>query len=57
LQYLKQRDFSGDPETDTAGELGPEGILFVEAKNSPNGKALVIVAAEISGSVAIYTFE
>jgi hypothetical protein len=57
LQYLNQRDFSGDPETDTAGELGPEGILFVEAKNSPNGKALVIVAAEISGSVAIYTFE
>lgn len=57
VQYLNARDFSGDAEQDTAGEMGPESLVFVPAKQSPNGKNLVIAGSEISGSVAIYTFE
>jgi hypothetical protein len=57
VQYLNARDFAGDAEQDTAGELGPESLVFVPAKQSPNGKALVIAGYEVSGSVAIYTFE
>ncbi|WP_376088599.1 ExeM/NucH family extracellular endonuclease [Roseomonas sp. CCTCC AB2023176] len=38
----------------TAGEYGPEVITFVSAENSPVGRALVITANEISGSVTVY---
>jgi hypothetical protein len=37
-----------------AGELGPEGLAFVPARDSPNGVPLVIVGNEISGSTRIY---
>jgi hypothetical protein len=54
VQYVNTRDFSGDAEAGTAGDLGPEGIEFVSASDSPNGKPLLIVAYEVSGSVAIF---
>ena len=44
---------SGIPNT-SAGDLGPEGLAFVSAKDSPNGKPLVIVGNEISGSTRVY---
>ena len=37
-----------------AGDLGPEGLAFVPAKDSPNGVPLVIVGNEISGSTRVY---
>jgi len=37
-----------------AGDLGPEGLAFVSATDSPNGKSLLIVGNEISGSTRIY---
>jgi 2',3'-cyclic-nucleotide 2'-phosphodiesterase / 3'-nucleotidase / 5'-nucleotidase len=44
---------SGIPNA-AAGDLGPEGLAFVPASDSPNGKALVIVGNEISGSTRVY---
>jgi hypothetical protein len=38
----------------SAGDLGPEGLCFVPANRSPNGKPLLIVANEISGTTTIY---
>jgi 2',3'-cyclic-nucleotide 2'-phosphodiesterase / 3'-nucleotidase / 5'-nucleotidase len=35
-------------------DLGPEGLAFVPAKSSPNGKPLLIVGNEISGSTTVY---
>ncbi|MFI7277822.1 choice-of-anchor I family protein [Streptomyces sp. NPDC049879] len=52
--YVNSRDFSGDPEAGTAGDLGPEGLTFVPAHDSPNGRALLIVGHETSGTTAIY---
>jgi hypothetical protein len=37
-----------------AGDLGPEGLAFVPASDSPNGRPLLIVGNEISGSTRIY---
>jgi hypothetical protein len=36
------------------GDLGPEGLHFVPADKSPNGKPLLVVGNETSGTTAIY---
>jgi alkaline phosphatase len=60
VQYVNNRDFTvEDVEDDLAavGDLGPECVLFIPAADSPNGKNLLVVSNEISGSVSTYTFE
>jgi hypothetical protein len=46
-----------DVPNPAAGDLGPEGILFIEAKDSPNRKPLVVVGNEISGTTTIYQID
>ena len=36
-----------------AGDRGPEGLAFVPAADSPNGKPLLIVGNETSGTTAV----
>lgn len=36
------------------GDLGPEGLAFIPAGKSPNGKPLLIVGNEVSGTTAIF---
>ncbi|MBN1625602.1 MAG: choice-of-anchor I family protein [Deltaproteobacteria bacterium] len=57
VQYINNRDFSGVPEDGTAGDLGPEGLIFIPASKSPNGKDLLAVANEVSGSTSIYQID
>ena len=52
--YANTRIFSGDAEAGTAGDLGPEGLLFIPASQSPNGQDLLVSANEISGTIAIF---
>jgi hypothetical protein len=54
VQYFNNRDFAGDPEAGTAGDLGPEGIDFVPASDSPVGRPLLIVGNEVSGTTTVY---
>jgi hypothetical protein len=57
LDYVNYRDFTNPFNFATAGDLGPEGLLFIHPNDSPNYKALVVVANEISGSTTIYEIE
>jgi len=40
--------------TGATGDRGPEGLLLIDAKDSPNGKPLLIVGNEISGTTAVF---
>ncbi len=41
---------------DNPTDLQVEGIIFVPAEQSPTGKALIIVSAEISRTISVYEF-
>ncbi|EDM47351.1 choice-of-anchor I family protein [Marinobacter algicola] len=57
VQYLNNRDFSAsqtDLENGMAGDLGPEGLAFIAADDSPNGKPMLAVGNEVSGTTTLY---
>lgn len=55
VTYFNNRDFLADPESPGAGDLGPEGLLFIAAEDSPIGVPLLVAANEISGSTSVYS--
>ena len=63
VQYLNNRNFDypiedriddGSAPAWAAGDLGPESILFVSAEEAPEGRPLLIVGNEVSGTTTIY---
>lgn len=40
--------------TSLGGDLGAEGITFIKASDSPDGKPYILVANEISGTISIF---
>ncbi|ABA22156.1 alkaline phosphatase-like protein [Trichormus variabilis ATCC 29413] len=63
VDYANNRDFTvplqnpGGKTNPLAGDLGPEGLLFISAADSPNQKPLLITANEISGTTTIYSLD
>lgn len=54
VQYINMRNFAFAPNTGQAGNLGPEAARFISAESSPNGKPLLIVSNEVSGSLRVF---
>lgn len=54
VRYVNTRDFSGKAEEGTAGDLGPEGILFIKAEDSPIGYPLLVTGNEVSGTTTLF---
>ena len=64
VAYVNNRDFSVsalDEDTEElvdnwaeGGDLGAEGLVFISAEDSPNGKNLLAVGNEVSGTTTIF---
>lgn len=52
--YASNRVATGDAEAGTAGDLGPEGVHFIAAKDSPTHRPLLAVGNEISGTTTLW---
>ncbi len=62
IQYINTRDFSiaeNSSADHTQSDLGPEGLCFIPAAQSPDslGRPLLVVGNEVSGTTAVYVIE
>jgi len=48
IQYINTRNL---------GDLGPEGLVFIPKNESPNGRNLLVLSNEISGTVGIFQID
>lgn len=64
VQYVNPRSFAAEyvlpdepGDASDAGDLGPEGIVFISGGDSPTGQPLLVVANEVSGTTTIYAID
>lgn len=61
VTYVNNRDFSQSVDDGgdlaTAGDLGPEGVTFIPADQSPSGTPMLAVGNEVSGTTTLFAIE
>ncbi len=57
VQYINTRSFAATPGTVAAGDLGAEGARVVPAEASPNGRPLLRVSNEVSGTLRLFEIQ
>lgn len=62
VTYVNNRDFAattntGEVTNPAVGDLGPEGLTFIPALRSPNGKPLLAVGNEVSGTTTVFQID
>lgn len=57
VQHVISRNYGVATNLAGAGDLAPEVMMVVQAADSPTGLPLLLVANEISGSLAVYSVE
>lgn len=55
--YFNRRDFSQAEADSAALDLGPEDLKFIPDSISPNGKNLLVVSNEVSGTISIFQID
>jgi hypothetical protein len=54
LTYVNTRVNGSETAVQNAGDLAPEGLVFISAADAPKGKALLIVSNEFSGTIGVF---
>jgi len=54
VQYINHRDFTAPVDSPAAGDLGPEGMIFIPKSESLTRNPLLVVGNEISGTTTIF---
>lgn len=54
--FIKSVNDKEEVGLEKRGNIGPEGLCAIEAKDSPTGKPLALVANEVSGTVQVIEF-
>ena len=54
VQYINNRNFDGDLEDGTAGDLGAEASFVIPISDSPTQEPLLVVPNEVSGTTSVF---
>jgi hypothetical protein len=54
IDYVNRRDFSAPADASGVSDLGPEGLIFIKAEDSPTGRPLLVLGNEISGTTTVF---
>ncbi|MCW5519567.1 choice-of-anchor I family protein [Aureitalea sp. L0-47] len=55
LEYENNRD--NTPGGNESGDLGPEGVLYINPADSPTDKGLIVISNEVSATLGVYSID
>tara|TARA_B110000046_G_C13005976_1_gene404455 strand:- start:395 stop:2200 length:1806 start_codon:yes stop_codon:yes gene_type:complete len=54
VQYINNRDFTVDADTEEAGDLGCEDVLFIDGIHTADSNFYIVTSNEVSGTVSVF---